>query len=414
MAAPRPLCGAGPSGCHNGQVAGDLPTLLAAQPHARAVLGSVADGRTELSHAYLITGPGGSGKATLARELAAAALAATSNAGPIAPEAVDDDLRTRVARLTHPDLAWVRPTSGAGILVDDVDQQILAAAGATPLVASRRVFVIEQVEKLNESAANRLLKTIEEPPPYVHLLLLSSAPGQVMPTIASRCQQVRMEGRPQAEVVARLEAAGVAPELAASAAALAGADGDVAALLADPELGAPLRAAAEAFAIGALRGTVTAPWQPLLDRATAAGQRAVDAVAEEAAGPLEHLEGRDKSQFEKVVEERSKRASRQARTAELDEALVLTGTWLRDLWVLSLGAPDTVRGIDRRSALEALLDELAPSDRERRALAGRLADAVAAVQDARAALVVNASEGLLLDALSVRLAALANGAPVPA
>jgi hypothetical protein len=114
------------------------------------------------------------------------------------------------------------------------------------------------------------------------------------------------------------------------------------------------------------------------------------------------------------VEERSKRATRQARTAELDAALALTGTWLRDLWVLALGAGDVVRAADREPALSALLDELASGDRERRALAGRLAEAIEAVQEARAALLVNATEGLLLDALTVRLTALGHGAPVPA
>lgn len=374
----------------------------------------MASGRSELSHAYLITGPGGSGKSELAVAIAAAALAAPSADGPITPDAVDAELLGRVERRVHPDLAWVLPTSGAGILVEDVETQILEAAGATPLVAARRIFVIEQVERLNESAANRLLKTIEEPPPYVHLLLLSSHPGQVMATIASRCQRVRMQGRPQDEVIARLQQSGVEPALAQSAVRIAGADGDLAALLADPELGAPLRAAAEQFAVGALRGGVTAPWQPLLDRASAAGVRAAESVADQAAGALEHLEGRDKSAFEKVVEERSKRASRQARTAELDAALMLTGTWLRDLWVLALGAGDTVRGLDRQPALTALLDELAPSDRERRQLAGRLAEGLAAVQEARAALVVNATEGLLLDALTVRLTAIGRGTPVPA
>ncbi|MFT4035536.1 MAG: hypothetical protein QM679_08165 [Patulibacter sp.] len=391
-----------------------LRALLETQPHAKAVFGGVAAGTHDLSHAYLITGPGGSGKRTLAAELAAAILAAPSANGPLHVDGVDGVTRTSVARRTHPDLAWVVPTSGAGILVEDVEQQILAAAGSTPLVASRRVFVIEQVDRLGESAANRLLKTIEEPPPYAHLLLLSSAPGQVMATIASRCQRVRMHGRPHDEVVARLQAAGVDAAQAQSAAAIAGADGDLAALLTDRELGVPLRQAAEAFAVGALRGGVAAPWQPLLERATDAGQRAADAVAEQAAEPLEHLEGRDRSAFEKVVEERAKRASRQARTAELDVALALTGTWLRDLWVVALGAGDVVRAVDRRDAFVALLGELAPGEQERRAFAARIAEGVVAVQQARAALAVNATEGLLLDALTIRLSALGRGAPVPA
>lgn len=390
-----------------------LSTLLQAQPHVRAALGAVIEGRTELSHAYLLTGPGGSGKATLAAELAAAALAAPHASGPIAPQAVDEELRARVARRAHPDLAWIAPTSGAGILVEDVEQQILSAAGATPLIASRRVFVIEQVERLGDAAANRLLKTLEEPPGYVHLLLLSAAPQQVMATIRSRCQEVRLDGPSQAQTVERLTAAGVDPVLAASAASLAGADGDRAAFLADPQRGGPLRAAVEAFTVGALRAGRPAPWSPILDHATAVGEAAAEAVREEAAGALEHLEGRDRTAFERTVEERAKRAARQARTTELDAALQLTGTWVRDLWALTLGAEDAVRGVDRLPLLRELAGELgggpgvAP-------LPARLAEAVVAVQEARRALEVNATEGLLLDALSVRLGALAQGVAVPA
>ncbi len=194
--------------------------------------------------------------------------------GPIAPQAVDEELRARVARRAHPDLAWIAPTSGAGILVEDVEQQILSAAGATPLIAARRIFVIEQVERLGDAAANRLLKTLEEPPGYVHLLLLSSAPQQVMATIRSRCQEVRLDGPSQAQTVERLSAAGVDPLLAQSAASLAGADGDRAAFLADPQRGGPLRAAVEAFTVGALRAGRPAPWAPILDHATAVGEAA--------------------------------------------------------------------------------------------------------------------------------------------
>ncbi len=368
----------------------------------------------DLSHAYLITGPGGSGKATLAVELAAAALAAPSADGPINPEGVDDDLRTRVLRRVHPDLTWVVPTSGAGILVEDIEQQVLAAAGSTPLVASRRVFVIEQVDRMNDAAANRLLKTIEEPPGYVHILMLSSRPNEVMETIASRCQRVRMAGLPEQAVVARLQAQGVESELARSAAGLAGADGDLAELLADPKLGRPLREAAERFARGALSGNVAAPWQPLLDRASEAGERAAETVVASGAPAMEHLEGRDKTSFQRVVDERAKRASRQARTAELDAALALTATWLRDLWVLALDAGDVVRGIDTTPALHDTLAELAATAEERRQLAPRLGEVVDLVQRSRAALRVNATEGLLLDALAIQIAGLAHGRPARA
>lgn len=407
-----PLAAADVGALYDGAVPVDgLSALLDEQPHAKAVLGGVAAGRLELSHAYLVTGPGGSGKVRLAEELAAATLAAPAVDGPIAPERVDDELRGLVQRRNHPDLTWIVPTSGAGILVEDVEERVLAAAGSTPLVASRRVFVIEQVDRMNDAAANRLLKTIEEPPPYVHIVMLSSRPGEVMETIASRCQRVRVEGLPLVEVIAQLEASGVESELARSAAAIAGADGELAQLLADPEIGAPLRAAAEAFAAGALRGDVTAPWQGLLDRANAAGERAAEAIVEQAAPTLEHLEGRDKTSFQKTVEERAKRASRQARMVELDSALSLTATWLRDLWVLALDAGDTVRGIDRTAALHESLARLAATDHERRALAPRLAEAVDRVERSRTALRVNATEPLLLDALSIQIAGLAHGRP---
>lgn len=388
-----------------------LRELLDRQPHAKAVFGGAAAGRAEVSHAYLITGPGGSGKGRLAAEVAAALLAAPSADGPIDPDAVTDELRTRVLRRVHPDLTWVVPTSGAGILVEDIEEQVLAAAGSTPLVASRRVFVIEQVDRMNDSAANRLLKTIEEPPAYVHILMLSSRPTEVMDTIASRCQRVRMEGLPLQEVVARLEAEGIGSELARSAAGIAGADGNLASLLADPELGKPLREAAERFARGALSGRVTAPWQALLDRASAAGERAAESVVEAGAPAMEHLEGRDKTSFQRVVDERAKRAARQARTAELDAALSLTATWLRDLWVLALDAGDVVRGIDRTSALHETLAELAPTPDERRRLAPGLAEIVDLVERSRAALRVNATEGLLLDALAIQIGAIAHGRP---
>ncbi len=391
-----------------------LRALLETQPHAKAVLAGVAAGTHPLSHAYLITGPSGSGKSALAAELAAAALATPRAEGPLTPDAVTDDLRTRVARRVHPDLAWVVPSSAAGILVEDVEEQVLSAAGSTPLVASRRVFVIQDVDRLNDSAANRLLKTIEEPPAYVHLLMLSDRPGEVMDTIASRCQRVRMQGLTQSALIKKLEATGVPHELARSAAGLAGADSGLARTLADPERGLPLRQAAEAFAIGAIRGDVAAPWQPILDRATEAGVRASELVVESGEPAMEHLEGRDKTSFNRVVEERAKRAMRQARSAELDAALSLTATWLRDLWVLAQGAEDVIRAVDRIGALHDTLAGIAATDDERRRAAPRLADCVELVERSRFALRVNASEALLLDALSVQISAIAHGRPVAA
>ena len=84
----------------------------------------------------------------------------------------------------------------------------MAAAARTPFEATRRVFVIEAVDTMTEEAANRMLKTLEEPPAFVHLLLLTDRREDVLETIASRCQAVRFDPLAPALVAERLEALG--------------------------------------------------------------------------------------------------------------------------------------------------------------------------------------------------------------
>jgi len=139
---------------------------LERHPHARAVLGAALPPDGNPSHAYLFHGPAGSGKAAAARAFAAELLAD----GARDP----DNARVRVEHGVHPDLTWVAPASAAGILVGDVDEPVVAAATRTPFEASRRVFVIEDADELNDQAANRMLKTLEEPASYVHLVLLTA------------------------------------------------------------------------------------------------------------------------------------------------------------------------------------------------------------------------------------------------
>ena len=111
----------------------------------------------------------------------------------------------RVARGSHPDLTWVTPSGAAEMLVGDIEEPVVAAATRTPFESSRRVFVIEAVDTMNDQAANRMLKTLEEPPAFVHLLLLTDRREDVLATIASRCQQVRFDPLPPARMAERLE-----------------------------------------------------------------------------------------------------------------------------------------------------------------------------------------------------------------
>src|SRR4051794_27802844 len=244
-------------------------------PHARAVLRTDAP-----SHAYLFHGPAGAGKRAVAREFAAELLAGE-----------DPGARARVMSGAHPDLTWVTPSGAAEMLVGDIEP-VVAAASHTPFEAPRRLFVIEAVDRLIEPAANKMLKTLEEPPEFAHLVLLTDRPGNVLPTIASRCQHVRFDALPAGELAQRLHGLepqtapcarrpagepaqplpGLEPQTALACARLALGDGERAERLAyQPKL----RAAAENLARATLRDELSdRPWKPILEQWKAAGDAA--------------------------------------------------------------------------------------------------------------------------------------------
>src|SRR6516165_7398468 len=187
-------------------------------PHARAVLAPALSSRRP-SHAYLFHGPSGTGKRAIARGFAAALLME----GARDPGGVAE----RVARGSHPDLSWVTPSGAAEMLVGDIEETVVAAATRTPFESSRRVFVIEAAQTMNDQAANRMLKTLEEPPAFVHLLLLTDRREDLLATIASRCQHVRFDPLPPARIAEGLE--GLEPSHARACARLALGDASLAA-----------------------------------------------------------------------------------------------------------------------------------------------------------------------------------------
>jgi DNA polymerase III subunit delta' len=360
-------------------------------PQARIVLSAALEAGP--SHAYLFHGPAGTGKRTVARAFAAELLA----------EGADDPdgVRLRVEHGTHPDLTWVRPSGAHVMRVEDVDGPVVSAATRTPFEARRRVFVLERVDTMNDEVANRLLKTLEEPPHFVHLILLTDALGRVLETVVSRCQPVRFEPLPAARIAATLEAEGVEPERARACAALALGNASRARLLASPE-GDELRAEVETFAAAALGGDPGESWKPLLERAERRRQAAEEAVAAEGEKRLElEPQGRERRAIERELEEAARRDGRRARTEVLDLALTLTGLAFRDLVCLAEEAPEAVLAGDRGAAL---------AEHARGRDPRRLREASERCEDVRQALELNVSEDLALSALGLRLAALA-GAP---
>jgi DNA polymerase-3 subunit delta' len=261
--------------------------------------------------------------------------------------------------------------------------------------------VLERVDTMNDEVANRLLKTLEEPASFVHLILLTDALGRVLETVVSRCQPVRFEPLPAARIAAALEAEGVDAEQARACAGLALGNAARARLLASSE-GDELRREVEAFTAAALSGEPGEIWKPLLERAERRRAAAEEAVAAEAVARLEmEPKGREKRAIERELEEAAKRDGRRARTEVLDLALTLSGLTFRDLVCLASDAPDAVLATDRAGGLAEHVRGRDPR---------RLREAAERCEDVRQALELNVSEDLALSALGLRLAALA-GSP---
>jgi DNA polymerase-3 subunit delta' len=385
-----------------------------AHPHARAVLLPALAPHGHPSHAYLFHGPAGTGKRAVARAFAAALLMK----GARNPATVAE----RVARDSHADLTWVTPSGAAEMLVADIEEPVVAAASRTPFESARRVFVIEGAETMNDQAANRMLKTLEEPPPFTHLVLLADRREDVLPTIASRCQPVRFDPLPSALIARRLSGDGdddgghggsadhaglhvpIDADRALACARLALGDAGVAELLAGEE-GEALRARAEDFVRSAIAGaTDKRLWLGLLDVAKAAGTAAGERAQEKLELELELVPSKERKRYEREGADARRRGERRTRTRTLDLGLRLAELWLRDVLCMCEGAPELVYAVDRRAQLEedARGEGSDGGGRDRLALR----QGVELVTSSRLSLSLNVSEELALEALAYRLQAL--------
>lgn len=209
--------------------------------HAEAeqtLLDAYRSGR--IPHAWLIGGERGVGKATLAYRLARFVLAYPDPAMPIVQTAsslavpADHPVTRRISGQAHSDLLPIERVINEKtgklftvIRVEDV-RRTVPFFGSTAGEGGWRVAIIDPLEDLNRAGENALLKVLEEPPPRALLLLVSHAPGRVLPTIRSRCRTLIL--RPlAAEEVARAAAAamGESADTGAISAAAAAADGSV-------------------------------------------------------------------------------------------------------------------------------------------------------------------------------------------
>jgi DNA polymerase-3 subunit delta' len=287
--------------------------------------------------------------------------------------------------------------------VDEVRERVIEAAPYRPFEGERRAFVIEEADAMAEESQNALLKTLEEPASFAHLVLISSQPSALLDTVRSRCQEIAFAALGPDAVEERLGVshAGGDPHELRAAARLAGGDLERAELLL-AERGRALRARAEALARAARSGALDdAPWGALLEAAEARGaevgesvKERIDALADQAADAADK---RTEQRLRREAAEAGKRASRRGRTDALDTGLALVGAWLRDLAAVGDGAPELVLTADREAELR---DDAAGLDPIRARRGAEL------VMDTRRRLSVNVSEELALEALSFRLEAL--------
>jgi DNA polymerase-3 subunit delta' len=171
-----------------------------------------------LHHAWLIAGPEGVGKGAFARIAAARMLAEASEPQKLSPGwEVPETTQTAhlIAAGAHPDYRELvrlpkdaaKPDEALARSITIAQVRSLQPLFATkPSLSSRRVVVIDSIDDLERGGANALLKNLEEPPAGTIFLLVSHAPGQLLPTIRSRCRLLRFEPLPSDQVAAILRA----------------------------------------------------------------------------------------------------------------------------------------------------------------------------------------------------------------
>ena len=372
--------------------------------------GAVEDPAT-MTHAWLFTGPPGSGRSVAARAFAAALQC------PDGGDGTCHACRTVLAG-THADVQTVVP-EGLSLGVDEV-REIVRIAGRAPSQGRWQVIIIEDADRMPERAANTVLKMLEEPPPRTVFMLCTPSlhPDDIMVTIRSRCRVVALR-TPRAEAIADVLARrdGIDPAMAAWAAAASGGHVGRARRLARDEgarlsrkavLDVPLSLVSLAACLTAADDLVAAAKEES-DQATAALDGAeTDAVKTSlgvgARGPGVAAASRGAGQLKELEKRQKSRATRMGRDS-LDRALVDLAALYRDALVLAAARgsgiePPPLAHPDRRTDAEELAVRIGAEGALRR---------IDAVLACRTALEQNVKPQFAVEALTVALRLPAEG-----
>ena len=368
----------------------------AAADAARSLRGEPAPGMT---HAWLITGPPGSGRSTAATAFAAALVCPEQGCGDCIP------CRTAIAG-THSDVEIVRP-EGLSYGADDTEALVMQASMA-PSTSRWHIIVVEDADRLTEQALNRLLKALEEPAPSTVWVLCAPGVEDVLPTVRSRTRHVSLRTPSASDVATALQQRyGVDAAIAAFAArASQGHIGRARALATDEQarlrrhevLRLPLELhdlsscfVAAADLLAAATGDATALADPLDAREEADLLRAYGEGADNASNArAKKLSGKAMKDLQKSHKSRRTRMVRD----QIDRALLDLVGFYRDVLILQVQSDVGLINEEMRTQLSQVAVRATPEDTARR---------LEALAYARLQIAANVTPQLALEALMVRL-----------
>jgi DNA polymerase-3 subunit delta' len=396
------------AGAAAAELGGDLLDPAPAQPHPPAAgagagpadPGPAQPGRKPrpqagMTHAWLLTGPPGSGRSTAARAFAAALQCPDAGCGHC------HDCRTALSG-AHADVTLVA-TEHVFLRVEDV-RPLITQAQQRPSQGRWRVIVIEDADRLNDTSGNLLLKAIEEPPPRTVWLLCAPSPDDVLVTIRSRCRHVGLRVPPVADVAALLvRRHGVDPAVAAFAARAANSHIGLARRLATDE-GARIRRR-EVLRLPEKVSGVGAAVLAAGELVEVAAEEAKAATAardgEERAALLYSLGAQGQTTLPPAVraqvrqlEENQKRRATRAHRDVLDRAMVDLLSLYRDVMVVQLGAQVEPVNAELSTQIQRLAATSTAEETLRR---------MDAIGQARERIGANVAPLLAVEALMVRL-----------
>jgi DNA polymerase III subunit delta' len=317
--------------------------LQAAADAAGRLVRGEDPGSAAMTHAWLFTGPPGSGRSVAARALAAALQCPDAGCGHC------HDCSQALGG-THADVALVVP-EGLHLLIEEA-REIIARSARAPSGGRWQVTVIEDADRMEERTSNTVLKAIEEPPPHSVLLLCAPSVEDVLPTIRSRCRLVQLRTPPAEAVTAYLVQAGIDEAMASFAAKAAqGHIGRARRLATDEEarrerqdvLALPRSLQGVASALLAAKDLVEAAQAESValttDRNAAEKSSLATALGAGATGKgLTGGQPRGSAGMMKELEKRQKSRGTRTQRDALDRALVDLAAFYRDVLVLQLGA----------------------------------------------------------------------------